>query len=292
MNGRAADLRTRQDNPTPPGLSLGSKGTMEVRLARSPEEVKACQSLRYQVFYQEMSAHADAEASAQGIDADAFDPICDHLLVIDHKMDHQDQAIQLAHDEGYVVGTYRLLRQEIAEQNNGFYTADEFDIAPLLERHAGKYRFLELGRSCVLKPYRIKPTVELLWQGIWSYVRLHGYDVMLGCASLEGTDPDALSLSLSYLYHNHRAPEDWRVRAIPDRYVEMNRRPAQTINLREAMRSLPPLIKGYLRLGAFIGDGAVIDHQFNTTDVLITLPVSAINERYFAHFGAPDEKVL
>jgi L-ornithine Nalpha-acyltransferase len=279
------------DSITKSGRSFGKKGSMEVRFAQSRKEVEACQKIRFEVFYEEMSALADETAINQRIDADVYDPICDHLLVIDYEPADKTQGVALPTREGNVVGTYRLLRQEIAEAHNGFYSADEFDIASLLQRKSSEYRFLELGRSCVLKSYRTKPTVELLWQGIWNYLQLFKFDAMFGCASLEGTDPDALSLPLSYLHHHYQAPEDWRVKALPERYVEMNRQPAETINEREAMRALPPLIKGYLRLGAYIGDGAVVDHQFNTTDVLIVMPVSAISERYAAHFGGQDARV-
>jgi len=110
--------------------------------------------------------------------------------------------------------------------------------------------------------------------------------VMIGCASLEGTDPDKLALPLSFLHHFARAPEPWNATALPQRRVEMNRLPKARVDPKEALRRLPPLIKGYLRLGAQIGDGAVIDRQFGTTDVLIVLPVSAITSRYIGHFGA------
>ena len=142
----------------------------------------------------------------------------------------------------------------------------------------------------MLAPYRNKRTVELLWHGIWTYVLRHQLDVMIGCASLDGTDPDALALPLSYMHHFARAPQNWRARAVPERHVEMNRMPKAAIDPRAALRALPPLVKGYLRLGAYIGEGAVIDHQFGTTDVLIVLPVSAIRSRYIAHFGADADR--
>jgi putative hemolysin len=177
-----------------------------------------------------------------------------------------------------------LLRQDVAENHGGFYTDNEFDIAGLIDRHAD-LRFLELGRSCVLPRYRNKRTVELLWHGIWAYVRQHRFDVMIGCASFEGTDPERLALPLSFLHHYARAPETWRASAHASRHVEMNRMAKEAINPKAALHELPPLIKGYLRLGAYIGDGAVIDHQFGTTDVLIVMPVSAIHTRYIEHFG-------
>jgi putative hemolysin len=257
---------------------LGRLGALEVRLAEGKREVKRAQKLRYRVFYKNGTAIADAATLVASRDKDAFDKICDHLLVIDHAAKPSISGKQP------VVGTYRLLRQDVAERNSGFYTEDEFDIAGLIDRHAG-LRFLELGRSCVLPRYRNKRTVELLWHGIWSYVRQHRLDVMIGCASFEGTDPDRLALPLSFLHHYAQAPEAWRACAHPSRRVEMNRMAKDAINPKAALHELPPLIKGYLRLGATIGDGAVIDHQFGTTDVLIVMPVSAINVRYIEHFG-------
>lgn len=258
--------------------SLGRMGPLEVRLAQDKRDVKRAQRLRYKVFYKNGTAIADAATMLARRDKDAFDKICDHLLVVDH------DAKPTLSGKQPVVGTYRLLRHEAAMQNGGFYTDSEFDLSGMIERHAG-LRFLELGRSCVLPRYRNKRTVELLWQGIWSYVRQNKFDVMIGCASFEGTDPDRLALPLSFLHHNARAPEAWRARAHPSRYVEMNRMAADAIDTKAALRALPPLIKGYLRIGAMIGDGAVIDHQFGTTDVLIVMPVTSIGARYIEHFS-------
>ncbi len=141
----------------------------------------------------------------------------------------------------------------------------------------------------MLKPYRTRRTVELLWQGLWNYIREHGVDVMLGCASFSGTDPRQHAMALSFLHHNALAPPEWRVRAHERLRVDMNMMPAYEIDHRAVLRALPPLIKGYLKPGAYVGDGAVIDHQFGTMDILMILPVEDINERYFAQFGAPDE---
>jgi L-ornithine Nalpha-acyltransferase len=256
-------------------------GNLEVRLAESAAEVDAAQALRYRVFYEELAAVPDARAQALRRDIDAFDLICDHLLVLDHSAPRRP----FLRHRPEIVGTYRLLRQEIAELNGGFYSAAEYAVAPLIEA-CPDLRFLELGRSCVLEPYRNKRTVELLWHGIWSYVLMHNLDVMIGCASLEGTDPDRLAVPLSFLHHTALAPPAWRVRAIEERYVAMDRLPPASVDPKAALRQLPPLIKGYLRLGAYIGDGAVIDYQFGTTDVMMILPVSAINPRYVHYYGA------
>jgi putative hemolysin len=263
-----------------PGQSLGRSGSLEVRLAQTAAEVRQAQKLRYRVFYQEGSAIPNPGRLFARRDIDAYDAICDHLLVIDHAA--RDRG---ALNRPAVVGTYRLLRQSLAEDHGGFYTAGEFEISALLARHSN-LQFLELGRSCVLAPYRNKRTVELLWHGIHAYILRNRTDVMIGCASLDGTEPKQLALPLSFLHHYARAPEAWRARALPERYVEMNRMSKEAIDPKAALRVLPPLIKGYLRLGAYIGDGAVVDHEFGTTDVLIVLPVSAIKKRYVEHFDA------
>ena len=261
-----------------PSQSLGRIGNLEVRLAQRAAEVRQAQKLRYRVFYQEGSAVPNTARLLAHRDIDSYDAICDHLLVIDHDS-HERGAL----NRPAVVGTYRLLRQPVAENYGGFYTAREFDIGTLIGRH-GRLHFLELGRSCVLNEYRNKRTVELLWHGIHAYVTQNHCDVMIGCASIEGTDPEELGLPLSFLHHYAGAPEQWRARALPERYVEMNRMSKEAIAPKAALRGLPPLVKGYLRLGAYIGDGAVIDREFGTTDVLIVLPMSVIQKRYFEHF--------
>jgi putative hemolysin len=262
------------------GPTLGRLGSLEVRLATTKAEIRRAQRLRFKVFYEEMSAVPDGASLFSRRDVDDYDFVCDHLLVIDHDV----KAKPFRKPKPKVVGTYRLLRQEVADRNWGFYTAGEYDIQPLIDAHPG-LNFLELGRSCVLKPYRNKRTVELLWHGIWTYVLHFRVDVMLGCASLDGTDPRRLALPLSFLHHHAQAPEPWRARALRERYTAMDVLAKEAVDTKAALHALPPLVKGYLRLGATFGDGAVIDRQFGTTDVLVVLPVSAINPRYIDHFG-------
>jgi L-ornithine Nalpha-acyltransferase len=266
--------------------TLGRIGSLEVRLAANAAEVRRAQKLRFKIFYEEMHAIADGASRLARRDIDAFDAICDHLVVIDHDVIKRPR---FGPPRPAIVGTYRLLRQEVADRHGGFYTASEFDIAGLLERHRGQ-RFLELGRSCVKPAYRNKRTVELLWHGIWTYVLRHRIDAMIGCASLEGTDPKALSLELSFLHHHAAASGEWAARALPSRYVGMDRLSKDVVDVKRALHALPPLIKGYLRLGARIGEGAVVDYQFGTTDVLVVLPVSEISPRYIGHFGPTAER--
>jgi len=253
---------------------LAEHGPLQVRMASSKYEVKAAQRLRYHVFYDEMSAIPTRRMRLQKRDFDRYDRFCDHMLVV-------DRDVLGAFGEPAVVGTYRLLRGEVAARYGGYYTASEYDLAALLANAERGMRCLEIGRSCVLKSYSAKPiTMQLLWKGIMVYLERYRIDVMFGCGSLQGTDPDALKLPLSYLHHFHRAPESKQLCARPELYVPMNRVPKDAIDPKAAMRKLPPLIKGYIRAGAVIGDGAVIDRQFGTTDVLIYFPVSRIGTRY------------
>jgi len=266
---------------TPDALAgtLGRCGSLEVRLARGPREIWRAQRLRYRVFYQEMSAKPDAVSRMFRRDADRFDAACDHLLVIDHAARGRFGGVRPK-----VVGTYRLMRQGAAMRLGGFYTQSEFDLGPMIARHPG-LRFLELGRSCVLEPYRSKRTIELLWRGICAYIRHHRIDAMFGCASFDGTDPDAFALPLSFLHHHACSQGEWGASARVDRHVAMDRLPAGMIDAKLALKQMPPLIKAYLRLGARFGTGAVVDRQFGTTDVLVILPVSAIDQRYFDYYG-------
>jgi putative hemolysin len=248
-------------------------GALEVRLAASDAEVAAAQALRYAIFHHEMGAVPTPQSAAAGRDIDPYDPICDHLLVIDHGADGP-----------HVVGTYRLLRQVVAEAHHGFYSAGEYDLGPLLRSAAGRGQLLELGRSCVAPDWRTPATISLLWRGIASYLKVHGIGWLFGCASFPGTDPAAHALELAYLHHHHLAPPELRVRALPEHFVPLDRLPADRVDVRLAARMLPPLIKGYLRVGAMIGDGAFIDRAFNTTDVFVLMPVEGITTRYFDRF--------
>lgn len=256
---------------------LGRIGPLEARLARTRAELHAAQRLRFEIFAKEFAARIEPADPLDPRDEDRYDPVCDHLLVID--------TSQPGTDVDRLVGTYRLLRQDQVSASMPFYSASSFDIAGLIARHPDR-RFLELGRSCVLPAYRSKRTIELLWQGIWAYCRLHGIDVMTGCASFFGIEPEAHAQALSFLHHHALATGPWAVAARQEISVSMDLKPASAIDAKVAIRALPPLIKGYLRLGGSFGEGAVIDHQFNCIDVLVVLPIEQINARYLSHYGA------
>lgn len=254
---------------------MASSGTLEVRFAEDHDDVEAAQALRFAVFFEEMQASSGPITQMNRLDIDSFDDVCDHLLVVDHERPPDDA----------VVGTYRLLRQDVAARCGGFYSSAEFDLTPLTRGPWRSGKFLELGRSCVHPAYRNHTTIQLLWQGIAYYLDAFNIDLMFGCASFPGHDPQHHQIGLSYLHQNHLAPINYRVRAVPGQYVPMSMVSSEVYSLRAAFHSLPPLIKAYLRLGAFIGDGAVIDETFGTTDVFILLPVDRIATRYLNHLN-------
>lgn len=256
------------------GFSRAASGNLEVRFAQDRKEVAAAQALRFRVFHEEMDARPDAVARASRRDADPFDDVCDHLLVVDHDLPAAEA----------VVGTYRLLREDVAAHRGGFYSAAEYDLAPLTDGPSRRGGLLELGRSCVHPAYRANATIQLLWRGIARYLGIHGIGVMFGCASFPGTRPDEHRVALSHLHDAHLAPVRCRVRARADRFAPMDTVPPGSYTPREAVRGLPPLVKAYLRLGAFVGDGAVVDHAFGTTDVFILMFVDRIAPRYLDRF--------
>ena len=258
---------------------LATSGALEVRLAETELEVEQAQRLRYAVFYDEMAAIPSAHMRESGRDFDKYDDVCDHLLVVDRD----------AHDEDgqpLVVGTYRLIREKDAAKVGGFYTSSEYDLLPMISGLPKGTKYLELGRSCVLKSYRNRPgTMQLLWKGLMAYVARFDIDVMFGCASIPGIDPNEMALPLSYLHHACAMPAELRVIARPELYVPMNVIPADQIDERDGIRSLPAMLKGYVRAGCRIGDGAVVDRQFATTDVFIYFPLSTMDARYRSRFG-------
>jgi L-ornithine Nalpha-acyltransferase len=260
--------------PLADGAVLGRIGTIEVRLATNQKEIEAAQALRFEVFFKDRGIVSDA---SNPLDMDAFDPFCAHLLIIDTAVfgPLSDQ----------LVGTARMLLEDKASQAGGFYSENEFTLRSLQARQQGK-KFLEIGRTCIKAEWRSKRTIELMWQGIWAFALDNNVGVMVGCASLEGTVPAAHATALSLMHHHYRAKGVWRAKALPERYSKMDLMPAEAINLKQAMLALPPLLKAYLRVGAMIGEGCVIDSDFGTTDVFIVLPVAKIAQRYIRHYGA------
>jgi putative hemolysin len=237
--------------------------SFSVRIARTDADLLAAQRLRYDVFVRELGGSGDMVDHDQGLERDRFDPWFDHMVVEDDTT-------------GQIVGVYRLLRGEVAEQAGQFYSEDEYDVSVL---KASGRKLLELGRSCLHADYRGGMAMFHLWSGLADYVERHGIEVLFGVASFHGTDPQALADPLSSLHHNHLAPEDLRVRAQPQHFQPMDLLGEGEFDRRRAMLETPALIKAYLRLGGFVGEGAFVDHAFNTTDVCLILDTARMNER-------------
>jgi len=250
-------------------------GSLSAFIAKDQKDVRASQMLRYRVFVEEMGASASEAAHAEKIDCDEFDDICDHLLIADNAAG------------GKIVGSYRLLRRSRLPAGRKFYTEGEYNISKTLEHFKGEV--MELGRSCVDANYRNRSTIQLLWRAIGEYSGAYDVKLMFGCASFNGSDHTLHAKHLSYLYHYHLAPSEFCPRALEHLYKPMNLIAKEDIDVKDCITSLPPLIKGYIRLGGFIGDGAFEDKGYNTTDVCIVLDTSLITDKYMNRYGAKPE---
>lgn len=246
---------------------------LEVKLADTPQEIDAAQILRYRIFYEDMGATPTKQGRLLKRDIDPYDYVCDHLIIIDKEKSTEQNPC--------VVGTYRLLRGNIAAVTTGLYSENEFDFSNFTY---APDEILELGRSCIDSQYRRRGAMQLLWRGIAEYLNLYNIKVMLGCGSIHGTDIDEAKRVLSYLYHHHLAPKTIRPKALKDRYISMNLMKKSTLDIKQVQSELPPLLKGYLRVGGYVGEGAVIDHQFNTIDVCIIVETENVTDKYKSHF--------
>lgn len=236
---------------------------LTVRLACDDSDLRAAQRLRYRVFVHEMGGDGPLVDHDAGLECDALDPFFDHMLLIDQTRDPSDGT--------HVVGAYRLLPDERLAQTGHFYCDSEFDLTPL--RNSGR-KLLELGRSCVDPAYRGGPGMLLMWQALAGYVADHNIDILFGAASFRGTDAQALAQPLSLLHYRHLAPEGLRVRS---RVMQpMDLLTEAQLDPRAATTALPPLIRAYLRLGGVVGEGAFVDHAFQTTDICLILDTSAM----------------
>ena len=243
---------------------------LELRLATGEEDRRAAERLRYRVFVEELGGDGPLVDHDARRERDSFDPACEHLVLVD------------AGRDDHVVGVYRLLTGGNAARHGSFYSEGEFDLSVL--KTSGR-RLLELGRSCVHPDYRNGVALRRLWMGLADFVLDRGIEVLFGSASLHGTDVRALAPALSLLHHRHLAPPELRVRAVEEAYQPMDLVPEARIDRVAAMRGVPPLIKSYLRLGGFVGDGAFVDHAFNTTDVCLVMDTARMTEEALGRYS-------
>ncbi|NCN88433.1 MAG: GNAT family N-acetyltransferase [Gallionella sp.] len=236
-----------------------SQRRLNFSLARNLTEITEAQRVRYKVFGEEMGANLPS--AELGLDIDRFDEFCDHLLVRDH-------------GNSKVVGTYRILPPEQAVKAGGYYSETEFDLSRLAHL---RERMVEVGRSCVHPDYRDGATITQLWSGLADYIGKHNHEYLIGCASISMADGGHYAASVYHKIHKlHAAPAEYTV------YPHC-RLPLEALN-RNLEAAIPPLIKGYLRLGAYIAGEPAWDPDFNCADLFILLPVARLNARYAKHF--------
>ncbi|MFG6566601.1 MULTISPECIES: GNAT family N-acetyltransferase [unclassified Sulfitobacter] len=248
-------------------MPRGVAADFQVRLAQTEADVQAAQRLRYDVFVRELGGGGPMVDHAAGLERDRFDPYFDHLLLTDRR-------------SGKLAGVYRVMRGDMAARAGGFYSAAEYDLAPLVQ--SGR-KLLELGRSCLDPAYRGGTAMHHLWAALAGYVAEHEIEVLFGVASFHGTDTAGLAEPLSLLHHRHLAPPELRVRA--REYAPMNLIPEAELDRRKAMLAVPSLIKAYLRLGGTVGEGAYIDRAFNTTDVCLILDTKQMSARQMRFYN-------
>ncbi|MBK9594311.1 MAG: GNAT family N-acetyltransferase [Rhodocyclales bacterium] len=231
---------------------------LHVGLAQCESEIREAQKLRYRIFAEELGARLPTRMP--GIDIDLYDPYCEHLIVRDEANDR-------------IVGTYRILSPQSAKRTGGYYSENEFDLTRLQLLRQG---MVEIGRSCIDPDYRTGGTIALLWSGLANYMTQGGYRTLIGCASIGMADGGHIAANLYRRLGEHMAPPEYRVFPRHPLPVEQlfNGQPAE----------LPPLIKGYLRAGAYIGGEPAWDPDFNTADLLIMMPMARVDERYARHF--------
>jgi putative hemolysin len=269
--------RRRQPSPLTEDIMIVDDPHLHLRLAATEAELRAAQRLRYRVFVEELGGDGPLVDHGARLERDRFDPFFDHLVLVDDRRD--------AGAGDQVIGVYRVMRDDQAARGAGFYSAGEYDLSPLTD--SGR-RLLELGRSCVHPDYRGGSAMLHLWTGLADYVVRHGIEILFGVASFPGTDTGALAQPLSYLHHNHLAPQPLRVRAKGEGRARMDLLPPAAIDRPAAMKATPALIKAYLRLGGFVGEGAYVDRAFRTTDVCLVMDTAQMNARSRAIYDRRD----
>lgn len=231
-----------------------------VKVASTLDEIRALQALRFQVFYDEMHAKADASKAMLRLDMDIWDTVAEHLIVLQRLPDQKDKAM--------VVGTLRLVRRERLPEGLGFYTGQAFDLSPILSNFE---RVVEMGRFCVARHLRGGRVILMLWNQLTDFVNKHNIQAMFGCGSFHGTNPQDHQPVFAELHRNHVAPEQFRPRARVPNHVALEQFGTSAEAASSPPAELPPLIRSYLRLGAYVSDSAIIDEQFNTCFVCILL---------------------
>ena len=241
-----------------------------IKIAEKKSELKKAQALRYSVFYKEKKAKPTISKKILKLDYDKIDKFADHLIVLDKNKKGINNKI---------IGTYRLIRGDIASHFGGFYTSSEFDLTTILNSYEHN-QILELGRSCVHQDYRNGTIINLLWKAIAEYVKLYDIKILLGCASFHGTDVMKYTNELSYLRKNFSLPDELSVKSLDTKIYPAYPEIISNNNDLRTFVKLPPLIKAYLRIGGKVSHDCFVDYKFNTIDLCVIVNTNNIDEKY------------
>jgi putative hemolysin len=239
-----------------------------IKLAETKSELKQAQALRYSVFYKEKKAKPTFTKKIIKLDYDKIDKYADHLIVLDKK-----------NTKNKIVGTYRLIRGDVAKLFGGYYSSSEFNLINITNNYKDKH-ILELGRSCVHQDYRNGSIMNLLWKAIAEYVKLYDIKILMGCVSFSGIEPIKYSNELSYLRQNFCLPEHLSVESFDKNIYPVYKLKENNSNQLRIFAKLPPLLKGYLRIGGKVSHNFYVDHNFNTIDLCVVVNTSDIDEKY------------
>ena len=250
-----------ENNPSIKSKKLSfNHGSIELKIIDNTDQLMhKVKKLRYESFF--------GESDKVKYDSDEFDKLCDHLVAIDKSI-----------SDDYVVGTYRLLLKPKFVKSQKFYSQSEFNISKLTKKKS--LTLLEAGRSCVHKNYRDGSVIKLLWRGLATYIVKNQVDIVFGCASFPSSNHNLFRNQLSYLKHFHSSPKYLKTKPLWKLKVKFKTIDKKLLSSNEELRKLPPLIKAYIRVGAFVGPGAIVDKKFDTTDVLIVLETKKILKKY------------
>jgi L-ornithine Nalpha-acyltransferase len=249
-------------------------GDFLIKLVEKKAELKKAQALRYSVFYKEKKAKPNIQKKILGLDYDKVDKFADHLIVIDTGSKAPNNKI---------IGTYRLIRGDVSANFGGFYTSTEFNLSNIVNSYKHS-QILELGRSCIHKDYRKGTVMNLLWKAIAEYVKIYDIKIMLGCASFSGTDVMKFSNELSYLRDNFSLPDNLSVKSLDNNIYPVYKKNKNNENNLRIFAKLPPLIKGYLRVGGKVSDSFYVDYNFNTIDLCVIVKTDNIDKKYKKKF--------
>ncbi|MDR0319590.1 MAG: GNAT family N-acetyltransferase [Rickettsiales bacterium] len=248
-------------------MAMTTMGEFETRLAKGKAERKAFLKLRYKVFVEEEGKKPSEEEKKAREETDSFDKYAEYMLVFHKKK---------------VIGGYRIITKKAADENDGFYTETEFDIAKVKKIRGN---IAEMSRACIAKKYRENQlAISMLWLGLGNYILRNKIVAMFGVASFVGLKPVASAQALSYLYYNSLAPKSVRAKALPGKFDRMDILPKEYVDEEKAFAEMPPLVKGYLRLGAEFGQGVFMDEPFNCYDIFVTLQTRKISKVYQKRF--------